>query len=218
MLGIDGLVVRAVAVVLGALCGDIGGQGHDADLADGVVECGAGQGEPEGDEAVFALDCHCGFETAQIASGVAFASEPDPVTRFDALARFHEGRPDVGCIAVVQGSFDRHAEQLAILAHPSATARHAGRDHARIVKDEGVAGSKEIGQVAHDPVLEPSLAHHQQPGGIARLDRSQGDTVLGQVEVEIGGLHAVAVLLTTCDGGQAPDRPELKRYFRHPDQ
>jgi len=43
MLGIDGLVVLLVLRIFGAFGGDIGGQGHNADVADGIVQCRSGQ-------------------------------------------------------------------------------------------------------------------------------------------------------------------------------
>ena len=69
-MGEHGLVVRPVAVVLGPFGGDIGRQGHDADVTNGLVQHRAGQVEAKGNQAVLALVDYGGVETAQQAGAV----------------------------------------------------------------------------------------------------------------------------------------------------
>ncbi len=49
-----------------------------------------------------------------------------------------------------------------------------------------------LGAYTDDPILQHAVAHHQQPCGIPRLGGAQRDPVVGQIEVEIGGLHQAA--------------------------
>eukprot|EP01036_Dinobryon_divergens_P044835 gene44835-59841_t len=85
------------------------------------------------------------------------------VPRLDALARLHEGGPDVGRVAVVQGGLDLDGQGLALGADAIADAGQAGGDDAGVIEDQGVAGAQEVGQVANDVVGKAAVLHHQQP-------------------------------------------------------
>ena len=189
MLGKDGLVVFQILIVLGPLGRDIGGQGHDPDLADGVVQHRAYQIEAQGDEAVLALGGDLGIDLAQKAGVVLLAPETHAVADLQPLARLHEGAPHIGRVAVVQGGLDRHGQKLALGSGAVAHARQPGRDHAGVVEHQGVARLQEIRQVADDPVLKICAFHDQQARRVARVGGAQGDARLGQVEVEIGCPH-----------------------------
>ena len=177
--GEQGLVVGQVAVVLGSYGRDIGGQGHDPDIADRVIQRRTRQVETQGHQPVLVLVDHGGVEAAEQAGGVCTP----------ALPRLHEGRPDGGGVAVVQGGLDGHGQGFAPGPDPLAHAGQPGRDHPGVVEHQGIAGAQEVGQVADDVVTQRPVPHHQQARGIARLGRTQGDAVIGQVKVEIGGLH-----------------------------
>ena len=174
-----GLVVREVTVVLGPLGRDIGRQGHDADGPDGVVERGACEVEAQGDETVFGLGRDGGGQ----------ALEGDTVAGLQTLARLHEGRPDIGCIAMMQGRLYGDGQGLALRPDTLAHSRQPRGDHPRVVEHQGVAGPQEVWQVADDMVLQRAVPHDQQACGIPRLGGAERDVAVGQVEVEIGGLH-----------------------------
>jgi hypothetical protein len=66
-----------------------------------------------------------------------------------------------------------------------------GRDDFRVVENEGIAGTKQIGKIAHMPVLERSLRpHHQEARRVARPRRSERDPVFGQIEIEEIDAHS----------------------------
>ncbi len=147
----------------------------------------------QGDEAVVAFVGHGGVEPTEQAGGVAVRAETNAVARLQPLAGFHEGGPDVGSVAMVQGRFDIDAEGFAGGAGALPHTGEPGGDDAGVVEHQGVAGAQEIGQVAYVVVGEAAGADDQQAGGVARLGGAEGDAVLGQVEVEIGGAHGVGV-------------------------
>ena len=79
------------------------------------------------------------------------------------------------------------------------------------------AQPQEVRQFQDDPVFQPPVPHHQQARGIARLGGAERDVVVGEIEVEIGGLHQAAqrpwgrgrvksCLLPTQWGGGPPAR------------
>ncbi len=123
MFGEDGLIILQVLIVLGPLGRDIGGQGHDPDLADGVVQHRAGQIKAQGDEAVLALGGDLGVDLAQEAGVVFLAPETNAVADLQPLAGLHEGAPDIGRVAVVQGGLDGDRQKLALWSCAMADAR-----------------------------------------------------------------------------------------------
>jgi hypothetical protein len=68
---------------------------------------------------------------------------------------------------------------------------HARRDHAGVVDDEAVAGTKERGQVTDGVIGEGAgrPIEQEEPGGIARGRRVLGDAGRGQVVVVVGKIH-----------------------------
>jgi len=189
MLGEDGLIVRPVAVVLGPFGGDIGRQRHDAHVADRIVQRRSREVKGQGDQPVFPLCRHRRIQTTKVAGGVAGVSKTNPIPRLDPLAGFHEGGPDVGRVAVMQRRLHLDRQGLALGPDPLTHARQTGGNDPRIVEHQGVARLQEVRQIANDPVFQRAAFHHQQPCGIARIGRAQRNTVFGQVEIEIGGLH-----------------------------
>ena len=101
------------------------------------------------------------------------------------LARAHEGGPQVGREAPVQGGLHRDAALL-----PVAAALQPGGDHAGVVHHQEIAGAQQGRQVA-DPVILQGLAraHQQQARRIPRAGGPQGDAVGGQIEVEALDAH-----------------------------
>jgi hypothetical protein len=97
--------------------------------------------------------------------------------------RAHEGLPapaaEVG-----------HQQHLDLGARPLA-APQPGPAHAGVVHDDHVARPDELGQVRHPAVVRrlPRAPVHEEPGGVAGLDRVLGDGRLRQVVVELVGPH-----------------------------
>ncbi len=178
---IDGLVVDAVALIGGPAAGDIGRQRHGAEIADRLVEGGTREGKAQGDLAALAFRVHLGVEGGQQTGGaLAVLAEADAVADLEALGRPHQSAPAIRRLALDQGRLDaRHG----LAAHPDAG--EPRRDHPRVVEDEGVAGTQQVREVANMAVGR-RLAWHddQKPGRIARLGGTQGDELLGQIEVE----------------------------------
>jgi hypothetical protein len=69
--------------------------------------------------------------------------------------------------------------------------QHASGDHARVVDDETVARTQELGQIGHAPILQRAAASvdHQQAAAVARLGRRLRDRGGRQVVVEIAQPH-----------------------------
>ncbi|GJE06875.1 hypothetical protein AOPFMNJM_2198 [Methylobacterium jeotgali] len=176
---VDGLVVDRVPRVRRAPAGDIGGQRQDADRRDRRVEGGPGEVEAQGDLAALPLLRHRRREVVRGALGRR--AEAQHVARRDALARPGEGAPQVRRLPPVQHRFDAHA----LPAWPRAQAREAGRDHAGVVEDEGVAGAQQARQIAHAAVLQGfARPHHEEPARVARARGAQRDARLRQLEIE----------------------------------
>jgi hypothetical protein len=76
------------------------------------------------------------------------------------------------------------------LAVALAGSGQAGGDDSGVVEDDGVARADEARQVEDVAVIELFAVDDQHAGRVARLGRAKGDAVLGQVEVEVGQLHA----------------------------
>ena len=66
------------------------------------------------------------------------------------------------------------------------------RDHLRVVENENVPRTQEVGQVADGAVLEGcSRTNDHHPGGIPRFGGAERDSVVRQVEVEKVDAHWV---------------------------
>jgi hypothetical protein len=66
------------------------------------------------------------------------------------------------------------------------------RDHLGVIHHQRVARLQQLRQLAHAAVFHFGLAarpHQQQPRGVARRDRPQGDPLRRQVEIEQVGAH-----------------------------
>jgi hypothetical protein len=61
------------------------------------------------------------------------------------------------------------------------------RDHLGVVDDEGIPGIEQIRQVSHMAVREHSLparVDYEEPAGISRRNRAQGDALVRELEIE----------------------------------
>ncbi len=113
-------------------------------------------------------------------------AEVHAVALLQALGRPRQRAPAAGIDALDQRHRDVGGE---VAAPPHALQR--GRDDARIVEHERVAGAQQRRQIAHAAILERRLArrHNEHPRCIARAHRMQRDGLLGQLEVEQVGAH-----------------------------
>ncbi|GJE69420.1 hypothetical protein CHKEEEPN_0948 [Methylorubrum podarium] len=189
--GVDGLVVGGVPRVGGPLARDVRGQRQGAERRDGLVERRPGEVEAQQDLAALSPLLHRGVEPghgADVAGRLALA-EADAVAGREALGRAGEGAPAVGRLAQVQ----HRLAALPRAARPVADAGEPGRDHPRVVEDEGVAGVQERRQVAHAAIREAFAgAHHEQAARVARARRPQRDRSLRQLEIEQVHAHPSA--------------------------
>ncbi len=212
--GIDGLVVGQVLVVLGPLGRDIGRQGHDPDIADGIIQHRAGQGELQRHQAVVALGLDGGIDGGQVAGPVVMGAKAHAVPDLQPLAGLHEGGPDIGRVAVVQGGLDLDRQYFALGADALADAAHAGGNDAGVVEDQGIAGTQEVRQVAHHAVLQRAVPDDQEAGAVTRIGGTQGNAVLGQVEIEVGGFHVAGEHLTGDGVKRAWSSPQASSSLR----
>ena len=112
------------------------------------------QAEGELDFAGFADVGDGRIEVAEQADA-ALVAEADAVADSEALGRPGEGAPAAFVDALVQVEGDLRPALAA-----QALAVQRGADHARVVEDEGVAGAEQVGEIAHDAVVE---AHPLSP-------------------------------------------------------
>ena len=103
-----------------------------------------------------------GVERAQQADAPVVA-EADAVADGEALGRPREGAPAALVDALVQVEGDLRA---VLATHPLALQRRA--DHARVVEHERVAGAEQVGQVAHEAVVELGVPSPHAPSGMGR--------------------------------------------------
>ena len=88
-----------------------------------------------------------------------------------------------------------YEEELDATARPRAAADEARREDPRVVDDEEVARREVPLDVGEDRVLEPTggPVHDEQARPISELGRLLRNEVVGEVEVEVRGMH-----LTPC--------------------
>ena len=74
---------------------------------------------------------------------------------------------------------------------PDAPADEPRRDNSGVVDHERVARPQQVGQIAHDAILESATPrpHHQQPRRIARRAGRSAIRSGGKVEIEQIGAH-----------------------------
>ena len=80
------------------------------------------------------------------------------------------------------------------LAQASTSAAHlqAGSQHPGVIDHQQIARLKLLEQIPHLPVTAAGFGlHHQQPSGMARLDRPLGDAGLRQLVV-VGAQQRIA--------------------------
>ncbi len=180
--GVDGLVVGAVAGVLGPPRGDVGRQGHRAEGAHRLVQRRPREIEGQPHLAGLVLGFHRGVQARQQEGPVPRLPEAHPVGRLQPLARTHEGRPSRRPQPLVQRGLHPHRVSVAL-----AQAEQARRDHPGVVEHQGVAGGEQVRQLGDDAVIKAAVGtDDEQARGIPRTRRAERDAVLGKVEVEIG--------------------------------
>jgi hypothetical protein len=180
-----GLVVAHVALVGGALRGDIGRQRRTAEIGDRLVERRAMKGERQRHLAFAALVLDFGVEMTEQADP-AFIAEPDPVAGRELLRRLDQRLPARTIKTLDQGRLDLRLG----LAADTAPLK-LGRDHPRVVDDELVARLQPFGKIRNDRVAQHAVAlHDQHARGIAGACRAQRDAGCGKLEIEEIGAHA----------------------------
>ncbi len=169
---VDGLVALLVRQRLV----DVGRQGHLAGRLDALEQVGVA--------VVGQLD-----EADAVADGLAHRDREDPRAgrvvqdgaRRDSPAGAHERLPGGRAALFEQQHLDRAAGGL----HQT----QPGRQHPGAIDHDEVSGVEQVRQVAHVAVVGAGEGVDQQAGGVAWLDRLLGDARLGQVVVELGGVH-----------------------------
>ena len=78
---------------------------------------------------------------------------------------------------------------VAPIARLAAPTLELGRDHARIVEDEQVAGPQQSRQIPDAMVGEATALDQQQPGAVARARRPQRDPIGRELEIEQVDAH-----------------------------
>ncbi len=115
--------------------------------------------------------------------GGEIIGEADDVAGFDAACAFDESAPRAAAAVEMQ----RHLD-----GRRAARAGQPRRDDARVVRHQHIAGAQQLRQIADTPVGD-AIAYHEQPSGIARLDRMFGDELARQVEIEFVDAHCRCV-------------------------
>ena len=158
-----GLVVGRVALIDGALAGDVGRQRRVAHLGDRLVERGTMKGEGERHLAGLALRFDGGVELSEEAHA-PLAAEADDVALAEPLCRLHQRLPARPVDALDQRRLDF---RLGVAAEPAPG--QLGRDDLRVVDDELIAGAQELRQIAHAAIFErPARPDDEHARGIAR--------------------------------------------------
>ena len=121
--------------------------------ASACVEHGAVKGEGERDLAALAFGLDRGVELIEKAHP-AFAAEAHDVADRKPLARLHQRVP----ARAVEPFDQRRRDRRFAIAAADAAAVQTRRDHLGVVDDERVAGTQQVRQVAHGPVLEHAAA------------------------------------------------------------
>ena len=94
-------------------------------------------------------------------------------------------------------------QPLPFAAGPLASAEQPGRQHPRVVEDEQIAGSEQVGQVEELAVFQRAVAaaDDQQPRPVALGGRFLGDQLRREVVIEEG--HAVSRVRLTSTARKA---------------
>src|SRR5262249_46005265 len=150
-----------------ATSGDIGRKRHVAALLDRLVEYGAMERERQRRLPALALLLDGRVELTEEAH-LALLAETQHVARRGLLARLEERAPMRAVEAAMQGRFDF---RLRTLEHAAMEA--SGNDFC-LVEHEAIARPQQIGQLAHEAILERRRRpDHQEPRRIARMDWPQ---------------------------------------------
>src|SRR6516164_4078505 len=135
-----GLIVRAVALIRLAPRGDIGRQRHFATFLHGLIEYRPVERERQPHLPALAFLLYGRIELAEEAD-LALVAEAHHVARHEPLRRAHEGTPTRAVEPLMQGRLDRRFVGTA----PDAAAVQARRYYLRVVDDDCVAGSQQVG-------------------------------------------------------------------------
>ena len=178
----NGLVIGLVLRIRRSLRGDIGRQRHLAGFFERGVEIVTGKVEPH--------DALPVFDPDQL--GRKGVGEMDHLAGPDLFQRLDQPGPASIGARFKQRQFDPR-RGVALCAAATPLTRQPRGDHLRVVQHQPVARTQPVRQVVDMGVVDCSAIRYEHARRTARHGRTQGDTVIGQVEIEIRKLHDAAL-------------------------